>query len=265
MLGWKNNPEEEMGRVSGKIALITGGASGIGRATSELLAGEGAAVVLTDLQDGPGEDVAEGIRAAGGSAAFYHHDVTDEGAWEKVIGAVLAEHGRLDILVNNAGIGGGGVPVDEMSLEYWRQTMSVNLDGVFLGVKHGVRAMLETGGAIINTSSVLGLVGLPNTAAYTASKGGVRLLTKAVAMECAARGLDIRVCSVHPGFIDTPMVGAAIQRGGPERREAILKSQPTGQMGEPRDIAEGILYLASDAAKFVSGSELIIDGGYLAR
>jgi len=255
----------DTGRVGGKVALVTGGASGIGRATAELFAEEGATVVLTDLQDGPGEDVAAGIRAAGGTASYYHHDVTDEAAWEKVVGETLTAHGRLDILFNNAGIGGSGVPVDEMSLDYWRQTMSVNLDGVFLGIKHGVRAMKESGGAIINTSSILGLVGLPNTAAYTASKGGVRLLTKAVAMECAARGLNIRVCSVHPGFIDTPMVGGAIQRGGPERREAILKSQPTGQMGEPRDIAEGVLYLASDAAKFVSGSELIIDGGYVAR
>lgn len=255
----------DTGRVGGKVALVTGGASGIGRATAELFAEEGATVVLTDLQDGPGEDVAAGIRAAGGTASYYHHDVTDEAAWEKVVGETLTAHGRLDILFNNAGIGGSGVSVDEMSLDYWRQTMSVNLDGVFLGIKHGVRAMKESGGAIINTSSILGLVGLPNTAAYTASKGGVRLLTKAVAMECAARSLNIRVCSVHPGFIDTPMVGGAIQRGGPERREAILKSQPTGQMGEPRDIAEGVLYLASDAAKFVSGSELIIDGGYVAR
>ncbi|MFP6697855.1 MAG: glucose 1-dehydrogenase [Alphaproteobacteria bacterium] len=254
-----------MGRVAGKVALITGGASGIGRATAELLAEEGATVVLTDLQDVPGEDVAAGIRAAGGKASYFHHDVTDEAAWEKVVGETLSEHGRLDILFNNAGIGGTGVPVDEMSLDYWRQTMLVNLDGVFLGVKHGVRAMTETGGAIISTSSILGMVGAPNTAAYSASKGGVRLLTKAVAMECAARGLNIRVCSVHPGYIDTPMVGGAIQRGGPERREAILKSQPMGQMGEPRDIAEGVLYLASDAAKFVSGSELIIDGGFLAR
>jgi len=148
-----------MGRVAGKVALITGGASGIGRATAELLAEEGATVVLTDLQDVTGEDVAAGIRAAGGKASYYHHDVTDEAAWEKVVGETLSEHGGLDILFNNAGIGGTGVPVDEMSLDYWRQTMSVNLDGVFLGVKHGVRAMTETGGAIISTSSILGMVG----------------------------------------------------------------------------------------------------------
>lgn len=254
-----------MGRVADKIALVTGGASGIGQATAELMAREGATVVLTDLQDGAGNDVAAAIVSAGGTARYLHHDVTDEADWKKVIATVQADHGRLDILVNNAGVGGNSLPVDETPLEIWRATMAVNLDGVFLGVKHGVAAMKESGGTIINTSSILGVVGLPLTAPYAASKGGVRLLTKAVAIECAARGLNIRVNSVHPGFIDTPMVGGAIQRGGPARREAILQSQPTGQMGEPSDIAEGILYLASDAAKFVTGSELIIDGGYLAR
>jgi 3(or 17)beta-hydroxysteroid dehydrogenase len=258
-----------MGRVADKVALVTGGASGIGRATAELLAQEGAMVVITDVQDEGGHETAAIITEAGGRAAYHHHDVTDEGDWKKIIAGVIADHGKLDILVNNAGIGGSGVAVEEMPLEMWRNTMSVNLDGVFLGVKHGVGAMKANGGtgggSIINTSSILGFVGLPMTAAYTASKGGVRLLTKAVAIECAARGLNIRVNSVHPGFIDTPMVGGAIQRGGPERREAIEKSQPTGEMGRPQDIAEGILYLASDAARFVSGTELVIDGGYLAR
>ncbi len=255
-----------MGRVANKVALVTGGSSGIGRATAELLAREGATVVLSDLQDEAGAEAVAAIVAAGGKASYLHHDVTDEAAWKRIIDTVLEDHGSLDILVNNAGISGGsGVPVEEISLEQWRETLSVNLDGVFLGVKHGVAAMKESGGSIINTSSILGIVGLPLTSAYTASKGGVRLLTKAVAMECAARGLKIRVNSVHPGFIDTPMVGGAIQRGGPERREMILNSQPTGEMGQPEDIAEGILYLASDAAKFVTGSELVIDGGYLAR
>ncbi len=255
-----------MGRVDDKVALITGGASGIGRATAELMAREDAMVVLTDVQDEAGADVAATIADAGGMVAYHHHDVTDEAVWIKIIEEVRAEYGRLDILVNNAGISGAsGVPVEEIALESWRGTMSVNLDGVFLGVKHGVVAMTEGGGSIINTSSILGFVGLPFTSAYSASKGGVRLLSKAVAMECAARGLKIRVNSVHPGFIDTPMVGGAIQKGGPERREAILSSQPTGEMGRPEDIAEGILYLASDAAKFVTGSELVIDGGYLAR
>ncbi len=255
-----------MGRVADKVALVTGGASGIGRATAELLAREGAVVVLSDVQDEAGDETVAAIAAAGGKAAYLHHDVTDEAAWIRIIETVRADHGRLDVLVNNAGVSGAsGVPVEEIALEQWRATMAVNLDGVFLGVKHGVAAMKESGGSIINTSSILGFVGLSLTSAYSASKGGVRLLSKAVAMECAARGLNIRVNSVHPGFIDTPMIGGAIQRGGPERREAILNSQPTGEMGRPEDIAEGILYLASDAAKFVTGSELVIDGGYLAR
>ena len=254
-----------MGRVADKVVLITGGASGIGRATAELMAREGAMVVLTDLQDQGGAEVVAAIADAGGEAAYHHHDVTEEADWVKIVETVQSDHGALDVLVNNAGIGSSGVPVDELQLESWRGTLSVNLDGVFLGVKHGVGAMKESGGVIINISSVAGFIGLPNMAAYAASKGGVRSLTKAVAIECAARGLKIRVNSVHPGFIDTPMVGGAIQRGGPERRETILNSQPTGEMGRPEDIAEGILYLASDAAKFVTGSEMVIDGGYLAR
>ncbi|MDP6343592.1 MAG: glucose 1-dehydrogenase [Alphaproteobacteria bacterium] len=258
-----------MARVAGKVALVTGGASGIGRATAGLLAREGATVVLSDLQDEAGEraaaEIAAEITADVGSARYLHHDVTDEAAWEAVIGAVVEDHGGLDILVNNAGVGGNGLPIDEMPMAVWRQCLAVNLDGVFLGVKHGIRAMKERGGAIINTSSILGIVGLPLTANYAASKGGVRLLTKTAAIECAARGLPIRVNSVHPGFIDTPMVDGAIQLRGPELKQQIETLQPTGSLGEPMDIAEGILYLASDAAKFVTGSELVIDGGYLAR
>jgi len=254
-----------MGRVQDKVAIVTGGASGIGRATAELLAREGAAVALTDLQDPAGEDVAAGISEAGGRAVYLHHDVTDEAAWEQVVDEVCGRFGGLHILVNNAGVRGSGVPLEEMSLEVWRDCLAVNLDGVFLGVKHGIRAMKDGGGSIVNISSILGFIGLPLTANYAASKGGVRLLSKAAAVECAQRGLNIRVNSVHPGFIDTAMVASAIQDRGPVLRQTIEQMQPTGSMGEPADIAEGILYLASDAAKFVTGSELVVDGGYLAR
>jgi len=254
-----------MGRVQDKVALVTGGAAGIGRATAELLAREGAAVALSDLQDVAGEDVAAGITAAGGRAIYLHHDVTDEAAWEQVIASVQGTFGGLDILVNNAGVRGSGTPLEETSLEVWRDCLAVNLDGVFLGIKHAMRAMKDRGGSIINTSSILGFIGLPLTANYAASKGGVRLLSKAAAVECAQRGLKIRVNSVHPGFIDTNMVASAIQDRGPQLRQMIEQMQPTGSMGEAADIAEGILYLASDAAKFVTGSELVIDGGYLAR
>lgn len=255
-----------MGRVDGKVALVTGGASGIGRASALLLAREGAKIMVTDLQQETGEAVASEIVGSGGHAHFMSHDVTDETEWQNVIDATHERFGGLDVLVNNAGVGGGGVFIDEMELEVWRHCLAVNLDGVFLGVKHGIRAMIRTGrGSIINTSSILGVVGLPRTANYAASKGGVRLLTKAAAVECAARKLDIRVNSIHPGFIETPLVAGAIQQRGPEMREMIESLQPTGEMGRPDDIANGVLYLASDESRFVTGSELVIDGGYLAR
>ena len=152
-----------------------------------------------------------------------------------------------------------------MTLEMWRQCLDINLDGVFLGIKHAIRVMKESGGSIISTSSIMGFVGNPMAANYCASKGGVRILTKAAAIECADRGLPVRVNSVHPGYIDTPMVQGVIQKMGPQLRENILQRQPTGRMGEPIDIAQGVLYLASDEAKFVNGTELVIDGAYLAR
>jgi 3(or 17)beta-hydroxysteroid dehydrogenase len=255
-----------MGRVQDKVALVTGGASGIGEASARLLAHEGAKVVLSDLQRDAGERIAEEIRGNGGAAFFLPHDVTDEEEWQQVIAATVEEYGGLDVLVNNAGIGGGGVFIDEMPLETWRQCLAVNLDGVFLGIKHGIRAMQAKGrGSIINTSSILGFVGLPRTSNYVASKGGVRLLTKAAAIECAARALDIRINSIHQGFIETPLVNGAIQQRGPEMRAMIESLQPTGAMGAPEDIANGVLYLASDESRFMTGSELVIDGGYLAR
>ena len=254
-----------MGRVQGKIALVTGGSSGLGKATSELLAAEGAEVYLTDIQDPLGEDVAAAINANGGKAHFRHHDVTNEDNWAAIIDEIVEKSGRLDILFNNAGITSDGVFIDEMTLETWRRCLEINLDGVFLGVKHAIRAMKENGGSIISTSSIMGFVGASTAADYCASKGGVRILTKAAAIECADRGLNIRVNSVHPGFIDTPMVQGIIQRRGPEVRQRILDRHPTGQMGEPDDIANGVLYLASDEAKFVNGTELVIDGAYLAR
>ena len=254
-----------MGRVQDKVALITGGASGIGRATALALAREGAKVAISDLQDETGTRTLAEIESIGAEAIYLHHDVTQEADWEQVIAAVEAPFGRLDILFNNAGVGGNGLTLEEMPLEAWHRTISVNLDGVFLGVKHAIRAMKANGGAIINTSSVLGFVGLPNSAAYTASKGGVRLLTKAAAIECMALGYNIRVNSVHPGLIDTPMVQGAIQRRGPDMRTFIEGYQPGGAMGRPEDIAAGVLYLASDEARFNNGSELVIDGGLLAR
>jgi 3(or 17)beta-hydroxysteroid dehydrogenase len=255
-----------MGRLDGKVALLTGGASGLSKATGDLMAAEGATVVLSDIQEVEGENVAAAIREAGGACSFKPHDTTVEAQWERICAEIMEEHGHLDILLNGAGIGGSGVELIEMELETWKRCLSINLDGVFLGCKHGIRAMLQgTGGSIINISSILGFAGIANSSNYCASKGGVRLLSKAAALECARKTPRVRVNSVHPGFIDTPMVASAIQRRGPEFREYIDKNVPFGELGEPVDIAEGVLYLASDAAKFVTGSELTIDGGFLAR
>jgi len=254
-----------MGRVENKIAIVTGGASGLGKAAARLLVAEGATVVITDLDAAQGETVAAEIAGGSGRCSFRQQDVQDEDRWRELIAETLERYGRLDVLVNNAGVGGDGVFIDELSLEQWRRCLGVNLDGVFLGVKHGVGAMKQTGGSIINLSSILGLVGLPRAGAYAASKGGVRLLTKAAAIECTQRQLNIRVNSIHPGFIDTPMVGQAIQLRGPQLKESIEAMQPTGEMGRPEDIAEAVLFLASDASKFMTGSELVVDGGFTAR
>ncbi len=252
------------GRVAGKIALVTGGASGLGEATALLLAEEGAAVVVADIDAGAAQAVVARITAAGGQAMFQSLDVSSEPAWDVAIDATVARFGALDVLVNNAGI----APVGDMdmSFELWRKVMAVNLDGVFLGTRAAIRAMAagERQGSIINLSSTMGYVAERTTAAYSASKGGVRLLTKAAAMHCSAKGLPIRVNSVHPGMCMTPLVRDYFDRF-PDQLATQIASYPIGHLGEPRDIAYGILYLASDESKFSTGTELVIDGGYLAK
>ena len=255
-----------MGRLDGKVALITGAASGIGKATAHLFAEQGARVVASDIDRPGGEAVAAAIAAAGGRAIFVNHDTTDEAAWRAVIDRALAEFGGLDVLVNSAGIG-LAKPILETSFADWRETMSVNLDGVFLGTRLAIEAMSRTGGgSIINLSSVLGIVGGTITSAYSASKGGVRLLTKAAAVECAQLKLNVRVNSVHPGYIETPMLAAGLARSGApeERRRRIEGLHPVGHLGEAADVAHAILYLASDESKFVTGAELVVDGGLTA-
>jgi 3(or 17)beta-hydroxysteroid dehydrogenase len=239
-----------------RVALVTGGASGIGRATVERLARDGLHVVVSDI-DPAGEQVA----AAAEGALFVEHDVADEAAWERAIGVVLQAHGRLDVLVNNAGVS-LVMPVTDTTLAQWRGLMAINVDGVFLGTKHGLLAMRRhgEGGAIVNVSSASGLVGGPLASAYCASKGAVRLFTKSVALECAAEG--IRVNSVHPGAVRTPIWGKA--GIGPADEDAIAAASPLGRMAEPEEVADAIAYLASDAARFMTGSELVIDGGYTA-
>ena len=256
-----------MDRVNNKVAIVTGAASGIGRATAQLLSQEGAKVVVTTGTNiSGGEETVAGIRAGGGEAIFVQHDITVEADWERVIERTLDTYGGLDILVNNAGVM-IAEKIENTSLEDWRRVMKINLDGVFLGTKYGIMAMKERGGGcIINMSSVLGIVGnFDHTSAYGASKGGIRAFTKAAAVECSKGGLDynIRVNSVHPGVIETPMAAPVFT--DEEFRKAMERDHPIGRLGNPMDVACGVLYLASDEASFVTGIELVIDGGWTAR
>jgi NAD(P)-dependent dehydrogenase (short-subunit alcohol dehydrogenase family) len=253
-------------RLAGKVALVTGGASGLGAESARRLAREGAAVLLTDLAAEAGEAVAQGIVEAGGRAAFMTHDVTDEADWAAAVGGGVDRFGRLDVLVNNAGVSGGPLELMTHTMADWRRVLSVNLDGVFLGLRHGGPAIAASGGgSVINLSSILGKVALAGAAAYCASKGAVLMLTKAAALEWAPH--KIRVNSIHPGFIDTPMVSGAIQRSenGNEMREMIISRHALGRLGEPREIADAVVFLASDESSFMTGSELVVDGGYTAQ
>jgi NAD(P)-dependent dehydrogenase (short-subunit alcohol dehydrogenase family) len=260
------------GQVQGKVALVTGGASGIGEAVCELLAREGASVAVTDVDDLKGPEVVARIKKAGGEASFLHHDVTSEERWIEVVAEVMKRHGRLDVLVSNAGIGISVPSITEMSLADWRRQTAINLDGVFLSVKHCLPVMRKTGGgSVIMMSSLAGLRGSANLSGYCATKGGVRLFAKAIAMECATFGDGIRVNSVHPGIIDTPIWGkiptgatGAGQNAPIDPEERAKLAAPLGRAGQAEEIAHGVLYLASDASRYMTGTELVIDGGMFA-
>jgi len=251
-----------MDRVAGKVALVTGGAQGLGQAIAELLGREGAQVVISDIQEERGAAVAEGI----GSASFLPHDVAVEADWERVIAEVVSARGGLHILVNNAGIALQKNVVDT-TLEEWRQLQSINLDGVFLGVKHGIPALAGSGGgSIVNLSSMEGIIAHPEMAAYNASKGGVRLLTKSAALYCGRERNGVRVNSVHPAFAWGPLLEEYLD-AQPDRDKALAELQdahPIGYLGDPEDVAYGVLYLASDESKWVTGTELVLDGGWTA-
>ncbi len=254
-----------MGQVQGKVAIVTGGASGIGAACAATLAREGAKVIVTDLDDPRGEALADRILGDGGEAVYLHQDVSLEESWPGVIDATERRFGRLDVMVANAGIGIMCKAV-EMSLVDWRRQTAVNLDGVFLSVKYAVPAMRRAGGgSIIITSSVAGLRGSAGLAGYCATKGGVRLFAKAVAMECAAEGDGIHVNTVHPGVIDTPIwtkISGSAGRNVPiDPNEVAKAGVPLGRVGQAQDIANGVLFLASDASNYMTGAELVIDGG----
>ena len=257
-----------MGRIQGKVALVTGAASGIGAACAQALAREGAGVALGDVQEAKGAALAEQIGAGGGKVIFLRHDVTNEEDWIEIVAEVERAFGRLDILVNNAGIAIGAASITAMSLADWRRQQAVNVEGVFLGLKHALPAMRRAGNG---GSSVAGLKGSPTLAAYSATKGAVRLLTKSVALECAAAKDGVRVNSVHPGIIETPIWEsiAGMGRGGvnapPDLDALSAMAVPMGVKGLPEDIANAVLWLASDEARYVTGAEIVVDGGLSVR
>jgi NAD(P)-dependent dehydrogenase (short-subunit alcohol dehydrogenase family) len=250
-----------MGQVAGKVAIVTGAASGIGAACAETLAREGAFVVASDIDDLAGAALVERIKSGGGAALYHSHDVTSEPGWPALIAAAEAE-GGLHILVANAGIFRPALVVD-MSLDEWRRQMAVNLEGVFLSVKHAIQAMRRSGrGSIVILSSVAGLRGSVGSSAYCASKGGVRLFAKAVAMECAFARDNIRVNTVHPGIIDTPIwtkLPNTMSAIDPDDLARVIA--PIGRAGSAQEIADGVLFLCSDASTYITGAELVIDGG----
>src|SRR5580658_6476481 len=261
-VGMIRTREDAMGQLDGRAGIVTGAASGIGAATARVLAREGAKLVLTDLDDAAGLALAEGT-----GGVYVHHDVTDDSAWPVVVATAEKQFGRLDILVANAGIGIMG-PVIDMSLEDWRRQMAINVDGVFLSVKYCVPAMRRggRGGSIVMLSSIAGLRGSAGLAGYSASKGAVRLFAKSVALECAQARDGIRVNSVHPGIIATP-IWNKLPKGAnapldPEKIGAL--TVPLGKAGQAEEIANGILFLASDQSSHMTGSELVIDGGMTA-
>lgn len=245
-----------MGRFDGRVALVTGGASGIGKATVSRLAAEGAAVIIADIQDEAGQAVAASVTDAGGTAAFVRLNVTDEADWAQAVSTTVEKFGGLDILVNNAGIG-DTEPLEVTTVDTWNKVVAVTQTSVFLGMKAAAEALKASGnGSVVNISSMYGIVGSGVSPAYHAAKGAVRLLTKTTALGWAQEG--VRVNSVHPGFIDTPILGDT-------DRDMLVAGTPMGRLGNPEEIAAIVTFLASDDASFVTGAEFVADGGYTAR
>ena len=255
-----------MNRLQGKVAVVTGGSLGIGQAIVRRMAEEGAKVAILDLLDTEGDRLEGELKAQGRSVKYWHCDVASEAQVASVLGAVAARFDRIDILVNNAGVAGASKPTHEVTEAEWDFVQAVNVKGVFFGTKHAIAHLRKAGGgSIINLSSIYGLVGAPDVPPYHASKGAVRLMSKTDALLYAPD--RIRVNSIHPGFIWTPMVEKHLSGLGEVAagRKAVDALHPLGHMGEPDDIAWAAVYLASDEAKFVTGTELVVDGGYTAR
>lgn len=253
-----------MDRVKGKVAIITGGASGIGKATATLLAKEGASVAITDISDDAGKEAVAGIVSNGGVAGYWHMNVTNEKEVEKVFGEINDKYGKINILVNNAGIPGPPKATHELTTEEWDRVIDINLKGVFFCTKYVIKYMQMAGvGSIVNMSSMLGLIGGEDIA-YHASKGGVRLMTKSDATTYARD--NIRANSVHPGYIFTPLfqgIGARSPQGAETFFKETAEAIPLGRLGMPEDVANAILFLASDESSYITGMEMIIDGGYI--
>jgi NAD(P)-dependent dehydrogenase (short-subunit alcohol dehydrogenase family) len=252
-----------MDELKNKVAIITGAASGIGRAAAELFAGEGAIIIAADVIDEAGQGLADELSRTQRTCSYVHADVSKESDVEAMVHVALAQYGRLDVLFNNAGIEGEQAPTADAALDNWERVMGINLRGVFLGCKYGIQAMLRSGGgAIVNNASVAGLVGFAGIPAYAASKGGVVQLTRTAALEYATQG--VRVNCVCPGVIDTPMV-QRFTHGDPTATAQMAAMEPVGRMGQAREVAQLALFLASERASFITGAVIPVDGGYVAR
>ena len=253
------------GRVEGKVALVTGGSSGIGRATAQVFAREGAKLVVADMDEDGGQQTVHGITEQGGEAVFVRADVTVATEAEAMISQAVAAYGRLDCAYNNAGVTQRDYPpTDEYPLDDWHRVLAVNLTGVWLCLKYELAQMRKQGsGAIVNTASIAGLVGIAGRSAYVASKHGVVGITKTAALEYASQG--IRVNAVCPGYVRTPMVDYVIRHQGPELEAQIVAREPVGRLGRPEEIAETVVWLCSDAASFITGHAMAADGGFMAQ
>lgn len=253
-----------MKRVEGKVCVVTGGARGLGLAAAEALLAEGAKVLLTDVDRAAGEAEA---RRLGANARFRQQDVTDAAQWSAVLDEALATWGRLDVVVNNAGVA-DIVDVEQITLKSWQRTLDINLNGVLLGTQAAIAAMKKSGGSIVNIASIEGLVGDALIPAYNASKGGVRLFTRSAAIHCARSGYPIRINNVCPGFAETQMVAGALASMKPEAAQAFAEKTlariPMGRFAKPAEIAAAVLFLASDESSYVTGSDLVVDGGMTA-
>jgi 3(or 17)beta-hydroxysteroid dehydrogenase len=261
--------ETLMNRLEGKVAIVTGGAEGIGEATAKLFAQEGAKVIVADINEAKGLKVAKDIQQAGGEACFVRLDVSKESDWKKAIAATLEKYGKLNVMVNNAGISQAR-DIEHTTLDDWNRIMGVNATGVFLGTKYAIAAMKDNGErcSIINRSSIDGQIAEPGLFTYCASKGAVTILTKSAALCCGANGYKIRVNSVHPGYVHTALTEEEARGYGlkpQEYFEKVGKQHPLGCIGEPIDVAYIDLYLASDESKWTTGAEFVVDGGWTAQ